>query len=89
MTKFGFALLGALLAASTVSQAATAVVTDKKSCARAVTDAREALAEASLIERSQKEVEQLIQISAHLCTQASFVFADHLLAIARGMSAEE
>lgn len=90
MTKFGLALfLATALVTATGAQATSAVVTDKKSCARAVADAQEALNEASLVVKTQKQVDNLIQISTHLCTQANFVFADRLLGIARGMSAEE
>jgi len=65
------------------------VVTSKKTCIRAVADAREASADAAISQKAKSQVEDLIRISEHLCTQANFVYAERLLAIARGMAAQE
>ncbi len=77
-----------LLAFAPVSASAQ-VVTDKKTCLQAVADAREASSTAAVSEKIQAEVADLIRISEHLCTQANFVYAERLLAIARGMTAQE
>lgn len=64
-------------------------VFDKPSCARAVTDARDAAAASQVSEKVQADVAELIRVSDHLCTQGNFVYAENMLQIARGMVAEE
>lgn len=79
------AALIAILASPSFAQ----VVRDKKTCEQAVADAREAAQAATVSARAKQEIEELIRISAHLCTQANFVYAESLLGIARGMAAQE
>ncbi len=69
--------------------ASAQVVTSKKTCIRAVADAKEASADADVSQKIKDEVADLIRISEHLCTQANFVYAERLLAIARGLTAQE
>lgn len=75
--------------ALTVSAVPAQVVMSKKTCVQAVVDARGALNEASVSDKTKKEVEDMIRVSEHLCGEANFVYAETLLAIARGMVAEE
>ena len=82
---FGAAALLALV--PVIATAAT--VTNKKTCVQAVADAREGLAGASIAEKTRSDVDDMIRISEHLCGEANFVYAETLLAIARGMTAEE
>lgn len=69
--------------------ASAQVVRDKKTCQQAVEDAKKATAEASVTDKARAEAADLVRISEHLCTQANFVYAERLLAIARGMTAGE
>lgn len=84
-----FSLLAVGLLALTPVSASAQVVTDKKSCLQAVADAREASDAAAISEKARNEIADLVRISEHLCTQANFVYAERLLAIARGMAAQE
>lgn len=78
------------LAAFLVPFAAGAqTVTDKASCTQAVADAKQGLADATVGPKAKTEVEDLIRISDHLCTQANFAYVERLLQIARGMTAGE
>ena len=80
------------VAATTIALAlpvSAATVTSKKTCAQAVEDAKQSAASASVTAKTKGEINELIRVSEHLCTQANFVYAESLLAIARGMSAEE
>ncbi|MGF1554318.1 MAG: hypothetical protein ACFBWO_17715 [Paracoccaceae bacterium] len=65
------------------------VVQDKASCQQAVADAKEGRDAASVSESVRAEVDDLVRIAEHLCGEANFVYAERLLAIARGMTAEE
>ncbi|MDF1749397.1 MAG: hypothetical protein P1V34_11045 [Alphaproteobacteria bacterium] len=64
-------------------------ITDKKACMQAVQDVRDARASASIGTKAKAEVDNLIQVSDHLCTQGNFVYVEKLLQIARGMTAGE
>ena len=79
----------AALFALALNAATAATVTSKKTCLQAVADAREGLAAASIAQKTHDEVADMIRISEHLCGEANFVYAETLLAVARGMTAEE
>lgn len=69
--------------------ASAQVVKDKKSCVLAVEDAKKATAAAAVTEKVRASADDMVRISEHLCTQANFVYAERLLAIVRGMTAQE
>ncbi|RVU34920.1 hypothetical protein EOI86_18980 [Hwanghaeella grinnelliae] len=85
------ALLIATVAAIAISAwpASAQVVQNKKTCFQAVEDAKQANQESAISEKAHADVAELIRVSEHLCTQANFVYAESLLAIARGMTAQE
>ena len=90
MKAIAAALFGAAFLVATLPLAASAaVVTSKPTCIQAVADAKEGLGGASVSQKIQAEVADMIRISEHLCGEANFVYAETLLAIARGMTAEE
>ena len=82
-----FALAAAIAALPFLASAAG--VTSKPTCLQAVADARDALAAAAISEKARTEAADMVRISEHLCGEANFVYAETLLAIARGMAAEE
>lgn len=61
----------------------------KDACLRGVEDVSAAYAERDIGEKASIEVEKLIQISAHLCEQGNFVYAQELQEMARSMLATE
>jgi len=69
--------------------ASAQVVQDKKSCVLAVEDAKKATASASITAKVRASADDMVRISEHLCSQANFVYAERLLAIVRGMTAQE
>ncbi|MDW3206591.1 MAG: hypothetical protein R8L07_13740 [Alphaproteobacteria bacterium] len=79
----------ALLLVAPVVSASAQTVTDKKTCLQAVADARASNEESAVSAKVKEEVASMVQIADHLCTQANFVFAEKLLGIARGMTAQE
>ena len=83
------ALALAMVAGDAAAQQKQATVRDKASCERAVRDAREGVKEASLSEKTRGEADGLVTVAEHLCGQANFVYAEKVLAVARGMAAEE
>ena len=82
-------LTAALSSIAFALPATAATVTSKKTCTQAVEDAKQSAASASVTAKTKGEINELIRVSEHLCTQANFVYAESLLAIARGMAAEE
>ena len=61
----------------------------KDACVRGVEDARDAYAKRDIGEKASMQVQQMIEISAHLCEQGNFLYAEELLAMVRGMLATE
>ncbi len=61
----------------------------KDACLRGVEDAKEAYAAKDVGEKAAVEAEKLIEISAHLCEQGNFAYADDLLELVRSMLATE
>lgn len=61
----------------------------KEACVRGVEDAKEAYAAKDVGEKAAAEAEKLIEISAHLCEQGNFAYADDLLELVRSMLATE
>ena len=84
-------LLAATVAAVALSAGAASaqVVHNKKTCLQAVEDVKKANTDSAITAKARASVDDLIRISEHLCTQANFVYAERLLAIARGMTAQE
>lgn len=66
-----------------------ATVADKASCLTAVADAKAAASDAQVTETIRAQINDLIRVSDHLCTQGNFVYAETTLQIARGMAAQE
>lgn len=87
--KFYALPLVAILVAAPLLSASAQTVTDKKTCLQAVADARGSTDQASITGKAKEEAHSMIQIADHLCTQANFVFAEKLLGIVRGMTAQE
>lgn len=87
--KFRVFSLALALCVAPVAPALSETVTDKKTCLQAVSDARASNEESAVSAKVKEEVSNMIQIADHLCTQANFVFAERLLGIARGMTAQE
>lgn len=87
MNKIILAL--AALSLLTAAPAMAQTVRDKKTCIRAVEDAKSARADATIAAKTMAEADDLIRIAEHLCTQGNFVYADTLLQLARGMLASE
>ncbi len=91
MKLFGTVCMMAVVAASTVSFASDAgkYKSPKDACVQGVKDAKEAYAAKDVGEKAAVEAEKLIEISAHLCEQGNFAYADDLLELARSMLATE
>ena len=87
MKKIALAL--AALTLLTAAPVMAQTVKDKKTCLRAVEDAKGAQGDATIGKKTMAEAEDLIRIAEHLCTQGNFVYADTLLQLARGMLASE
>lgn len=81
--------LALALAGPAAAQKNQPVVSDKASCEQAVKDATAARNGADVSEKVKTEVDEMLKIAEHLCTQANFVYAEQLLAISRGMVAGE
>ncbi len=65
-------------------------MTEKQKCAQAVADVRNVMEnESTPGEKARKRVEELLEISTHLCEQANFRYAETLLQLARTMVASE
>ena len=67
-------------------------MTEKQKCLRGVLDVRETMASAETPEPGAKiraEVENLLEVSTHLCEQGNFVYAGKLLELARGLVVSE
>lgn len=77
------------MAASSADAQNQPVVVDKASCVQAVEDAKTARNEGDVSQAVKVEVDDLLRIAEHLCGEANFVYAERLLAIARGMVAGE
>lgn len=61
----------------------------KNTCLRGVEDVQAAYAEKDVGEKAALEAEKLIEISAHLCEQGNFAYAEDLLELVRSMLATE
>ena len=87
MKKIALALTA--LSLLTAAPAMAQTVKDKRTCIRAVEDAKGAREDAAIAAKTMAEADDLIRIAEHLCTQGNFVYADTLLQLARGMLANE
>ncbi|MBY8974934.1 hypothetical protein KHP62_03875 [Rhodobacteraceae bacterium NNCM2] len=82
-------IAGAVALPLAVQAASSPVVIDQPSCERAIADAREAMAAASISDKARKTGEELIDLSSTRCADKNYEAADDLLAIVRGIAAEE
>ncbi len=91
MKLFVTAFMVAVLGAPTVTFAADTgkYKSPKDACLSGVEDAKEAYAAKDVGEKAAMEAEKLIEISAHLCEQGNFAYADDLLELVRSMLATE
>ena len=83
------ALAAALLASPAL---AAKKKTAKELCLQSVLDIsemRETESTSKFSEKTEKEVEDLVEVATHLCQQGNFQYAENLLMIARTMLASE
>ena len=83
-----------VLATAALSLLATApvaaqTVRDKKSCMRAVEDAKGMREDSAVTGKFLAQADDLVRIAEHLCGEGNFVYAETLLQLARGMLANE
>lgn len=82
-------LASTLFAGLIASQSVAATVFDPKSCTQALADARSASEIAHVSDKARTAGEELIVLAETRCGEKNFDAAEQLLAIARGIFAEE